>query len=80
MRAHGLHAAVLSLTHTHAPRVAIPQVDKKGIKIIGAIKKGLPTPTVGWWAPMPDFVDLIPIAIVVMLVRAFAVPLVAPWR
>ncbi|KAG2433274.1 hypothetical protein HXX76_008342 [Chlamydomonas incerta] len=48
--------------------VYIGHVDQKGIKIIGSIKKGLPTPTVGWWTPMPDFVDLIPIALVVMLV------------
>ncbi|PNH07849.1 Proton/sulfate cotransporter 2 [Tetrabaena socialis] len=48
--------------------VYIGKVDQHGIKIIGAIRKGLPPPTVGWWAPMPEFVQLIPIAIVVMLV------------
>ncbi|KAG2497041.1 hypothetical protein HYH03_005043 [Edaphochlamys debaryana] len=48
--------------------VYIGHVDKMGIKVIGSIPAGLPTPTVGWWAPMPDFVDLIPIAIVVMVV------------
>ncbi|GLC36560.1 Proton/sulfate cotransporter 2 [Pleodorina starrii] len=48
--------------------VYIGHVDRKGIKIIGTIKAGLPKPTVGWWGPMPDFTDLLPIAIVVMLV------------
>ena len=48
--------------------VYIGNVDEKGIKIIGSIQKGLPSPTVGWWGPMPDFVKLFPIAIVVMLV------------
>ncbi|GIL90343.1 hypothetical protein Vretimale_18206 [Volvox reticuliferus] len=48
--------------------VYIGHVDTKGIKIVGNINKGLPKPTVSWWGPMPDFKDLIPIAIVVMLV------------
>ncbi|KXZ46976.1 hypothetical protein GPECTOR_39g470 [Gonium pectorale] len=48
--------------------VYIGHVDKKGIRTIGTIKKGLPPPTVGWWTPMPDFLKLLPIAIVVMLV------------
>ncbi|GFR50731.1 hypothetical protein Agub_g12988 [Astrephomene gubernaculifera] len=48
--------------------VYIGHVDQKGIKVIGSIQKGLPAPTVGWWSPMPDFLDLLPIAVVVMLV------------
>ncbi len=48
--------------------VYIGHVDQKGIKIIGTIKAGLPKPTVSWWAPMPDFTDLIPIALIVMVV------------
>ncbi|EFJ51511.1 hypothetical protein VOLCADRAFT_79619 [Volvox carteri f. nagariensis] len=48
--------------------VYIGHVDTKGIKILGSIKKGLPKPTVGWWGPMDKFTDLIPIALVVMVV------------
>lgn len=48
--------------------VYIGHVDRKGIRIIGSIKKGLPSPTISWWSPMNEFKDLLPIAIVVMLV------------
>ncbi|GFR48515.1 hypothetical protein Agub_g10409, partial [Astrephomene gubernaculifera] len=43
-------------------------VDVRGIKVVGAIKKGLPTPTISWWLPMPEINKLFPTAIVVMLV------------
>ncbi len=48
--------------------VFIGKVDTKGIKIIASIPKGLPSPTVGWWLPMPDFAKLMPVAVIVMLV------------
>lgn len=48
--------------------VYIGKVDTKGIKIIASIPKGLPRPTVDWWLPMPEFVKLIRVAVIVMLV------------
>ncbi|PNW70519.1 hypothetical protein CHLRE_17g723350v5 [Chlamydomonas reinhardtii] len=48
--------------------VYVGNVQNKGIKIIGAIKAGLPAPTVSWWFPMPEISQLFPTAIVVMLV------------
>ncbi|PNG99947.1 Proton/sulfate cotransporter 2, partial [Tetrabaena socialis] len=48
--------------------VYIGHVDRHGIRVVGAIKKGLPHPTVDWWFPMPEVGKLFPTAIVVMLV------------
>ncbi|WIA34220.1 hypothetical protein OEZ86_012573 [Tetradesmus obliquus] len=43
-------------------------LEHKGIRIVGKIPKGLPSPTVSMWMPMSDFSQLAPLALVVMLV------------
>lgn len=48
--------------------VLIGNVDQKGIRIVGSIPQGLPPCTIGLWSPMPNFSELIPVAVVVMIV------------
>eukprot|EP00798_Chlamydomonas_sp_ICE-L_P025822 gene25822-11497_t len=44
--------------------------ERGNVKVIGFIPSGLPGVTIGWWTPMvdPSFTDLIPTAIIVMIV------------
>ncbi|KAF8066266.1 SULTR2 [Scenedesmus sp. PABB004] len=43
-------------------------LQNRGIRTVGRIPTGLPAPTAAWWAPMPDFRRLAPLAVVVMVV------------
>jgi sulfate transporter 4 len=48
--------------------VSAGNLTAKGIKVVGAIPKGLPPVTVGQWAPVDNVGQLMPLALVVMLV------------
>ncbi|WIA41485.1 hypothetical protein OEZ86_008861 [Tetradesmus obliquus] len=48
--------------------VVAGKLDRRGIKVVEKIPQGLPSPTIGWWAPVNNLGPMLGLSAVVMLV------------